>query len=216
MHILVISGSRNRQGQTARAISSICKGLEAGGATYEVIFLPELKLERCRQCDPSGDGQCTREGSCIVKDDFPTIVEKINKADAIVFATPVYFMDLSESMRGLLDRYRRVRFHRVIAGGGVSTPPTEPGKPVIALCYAGGMSGNGTTSCANKINEILQMCGFDVVDVILARRQNLEFKIPILELTGEWLATKPCSGPPLAPSERYWERSKTAGNDDKA
>ena len=216
MHVLILSGSRNREGQTARGINSICKGLDKGGATSEVLFLPELKLERCRQCDPSGDGLCTREGRCIVKDDFPTIIDKINEADAVVFATPVYFMDLTESMRGLLDRYRRVRFHRVIAGGGIGAAPAERGKPAIAYCYAGGMSGNGTTSCANNINGILGMCGFDVVDVILARRQNLEFKIPILELTGEWFATKPTSGPPLAPSERYWERSESTDDDDKA
>jgi hypothetical protein len=38
-------------------------------------------------------------------------------------------------------------------------------------------------------------CGFDVVDMIPVRRQNLEFKLPLLELTGEWLASKPASGP---------------------
>ena len=59
------------------------------------------------------------------------------------------------------------------------------------------MSGNGTVSCANNLYAILNSCNFDVVDVILARRQNLDFKIPILELTGEWFAAKPTSGPPL-------------------
>lgn len=200
MHVLAISGSRNREGQTARGIYTICKGLETGGATSEVVFLPELKLERCRQCEPSGDGLCTREGRCIVEDDFQTIVEKMNEADAIIFATPVYFLDITESMRGLLDRYRRVCFHNIIAAGGIGATPGQPGKPVIAYCYAGGMSGNGTISCANNLCEILSFCNFDVVDVILARRQNLEFKIPILELTGEWFATKPTSGAPLPPS----------------
>jgi hypothetical protein len=41
---------------------------------------------------------------------------------------------------------------------------------------------------------MLPECGFDVVDMIPLRRQNLEFKLPILELTGEWLVTKPTSG----------------------
>ena len=35
MHVLVLSGSRNREGQTARGIKSICKGLDTGGATSE-------------------------------------------------------------------------------------------------------------------------------------------------------------------------------------
>jgi len=33
-------------------------------------------------------------------------------------------------------------------------------------------------------------CGFDVVDMIPVRRQNLKFKLPLMELTGEWLASK--------------------------
>ena len=44
-----------------------------------------------------------------------------------------------------------------------------------------------------------QTCGFDVVDMIPVRRQNIENKIPMLELTGKWLATKPTSGPPFMP-----------------
>ena len=202
MQILVLSGSRNREGQTARAINSVCKGASAGGATNEVIFLPELKLERCRQCDPSGNGSCTFEGYCIIEDDFSAILDKVRAADAVVFASPVYFGDLTESMRGFLDRYRRVCFHRVMAGGEYSQTPAGPGTPAIILCYAGGMSGNGAISCAANMNAILQRCSFDIVDVILARRQNLDVKIPMLELTGKWLATKPTSGPPLRPQDR--------------
>jgi hypothetical protein len=70
--------------------------------------------------------------------------------------------------------------------------PTEQMTPAIGLCYAGG-SGNGTTNCAMNLERILQTCGFDVVDVIPARRQNLEAKLPIMELTGQWLVTKPSS-----------------------
>ena len=200
MQFLVISGSRNREGQTARAIHSICKGADNGGAVIEVIFLPELKLERCRQCDPDGNGLCTREGYCIIQDDFPDILEKMKAADLIVFASPVYFHDLTESMKSFLDRYRRVRFHRVIARGGLRAPSGGSGTPVAVYCYAGGMSGDGGVSCAANMNGILQMCGFDVVDIFLARRQNLEMKMPMLEKTGEWLATKPTSGPLLIPS----------------
>jgi NAD(P)H-dependent FMN reductase len=202
MQILILSGSRNRRGQTARAIKAIQKGIAEGKGKSEVIFLPELKLERCRQCDPSGDGPCTREGYCIIQDDFADIMEKMKAADLIIFANPVYFNDLTESMKSLLDRYRRVRFHWVISGSGAGVPSGEQETPVAIYCYAGGMSGNGAVSCAANMNGILQMCGFDVVDIFLARRQNLEMKIPMLELTGKWLTTKPTSGSPLIPPRR--------------
>jgi multimeric flavodoxin WrbA len=198
MQILILSGSRNREGKTAGAIKTMQKGIAAAGGESEVIFLTEQKLERCRQCDPDGWGQCRREGSCIIEDDFPSIVKKIKAADVVVFANPVYFGDLSESMRGFLDRLRRTRFMRPGPGGRPAGPFPRGGKPAVGLCYAGG-SGNGTISCAASLERILQFSGFDVVDMIPLRRQNYEFKLPILEMTGKWLVTKPDSGPPFVP-----------------
>ncbi|MEE8397969.1 MAG: flavodoxin family protein [Desulfobacterales bacterium] len=191
MQILILSGSRNRKGQTARAINGICKGISDSGGRCETLFLTELTLERCRQCDEDGWGLCRREGRCVIEDDFPSIVDKIASSDVIVFANPVYFGDLSESMKGFLDRLRRTLFPKMMAAMGQGSSPGEA-KPVVGLCYAGG-SGNGTTSCCMILERTLQTCGFDVIDMIAARRQNLDAKIPILELTGKWLVTKPTS-----------------------
>ena len=206
MQILVLSGSRNRQGKTAQAINAILKGLTKAGGNSESVFLTELTLEKCRQCNDDGWGDCRSKGQCIIEDDFTSIVEKIEAADVLVFATPVYFGDLSESMRGFLDRFRRTRFFRRLAASqGVpgSSPFGKGDTPAIGLCYAGG-SGNGTISCCVNMERILQTCGFDVIDIIPARRQNLGVKLPILELVGEWLVTKPTSGPwpPPSPSSR--------------
>ncbi len=201
MNILILSGSRDREGQTARAINALCKGIAEGGASFEMVFLTELDLERCRQCDADGWGLCRREGRCVVEDDFPSIVSKIEAADVVVFANPVYFGDLSESMRALLDRYRRITHLKLIsAGRSPSAFPQGGGIPAIAICYAGG-SGNGPINCCASLERVLQTCGFDVVDMIPARRQNLEHKLPVLEMTGKWLATRPTSGPPFIPPQ---------------
>ncbi|MBU4317854.1 MAG: flavodoxin family protein [Proteobacteria bacterium] len=199
MQILILSGSRNRNGQTARAIQAITKGISEAGGQSETLFLPELSLERCRQCDPDGWGLCRHEGRCVIEDDFSSATDKVKAADVVVFANPVYFGDLSDSMKCFLDRIRRVVFFKMISGGrGASS---EFAKPAIGYCYAGG-SGNGTTSCSANLERILQTCGFDVVDMINARRQNLDAKIPMLELTGRWLVTKPASGPRFVPPGR--------------
>ncbi len=196
MQVLVLSGSRNQQGKTARAINAILKGVAKAGGNSESIFLTELALEKCRQCNDDGWGDCRSKGQCIIEDDFASIVEKMKAADALVFATPVYFGDLSESMRGFLDRFRRTRFiRRTPVGQDVpELPAYGRSTTAIGLCYAGG-SGNGTISCCANLERILQTSGFDVVDMIPARRQNLEIKMRMLELVGEWLVTKPTSGP---------------------
>jgi hypothetical protein len=46
---------------------------------------------------------------------------------------------------------------------------------------------------------VLQICGFDVVDMIPVRRQNIDMKLPMLEHVGKWLVTKPTSGPLVTP-----------------
>jgi multimeric flavodoxin WrbA len=186
MKAFMISGSRNPEGRTARCAQAIARGLAKSGGKSEIVFLPTLKLERCRQCEADGWGICRREGRCIIEDDFALLVEKLLAADVAVFLNPVYFRDLAESMRCFLDRVRRLKFMQ----------PERPmnGKTAIGVCLAGG-GGGGSPAAGYILENILQMCGFDVVDMINVRRQNIDIKIPMLEMTGEWLATVPTSGP---------------------
>ncbi|MFA6568729.1 MAG: flavodoxin family protein [Victivallales bacterium] len=183
MKILSISGSRNPNGQTEEAVGAMIKGVTRAAATAEQILLPPLRIERCRQCDDNGWGVCRTEGRCIIEDDLSAIVAKIRFADAIIFSTPVYYSDLSESLRTFLDRLRRKCSHKK---GRVSLA----GKPVIGICVAGG-GGVGAADCCVNLEKILSTCGFDVVDIIPVRRQNLENKKEQLSIAGEWLARMP-------------------------
>ena len=186
MYILAILGSRNPKGRTAQAAHALLQGASQTGSTIETVFLTEKKIERCRQCEDSGWGLCRREGHCVIEDDFAAVVEKIKEADAVVFATPVYFSDLSESMRAFTDRLRRTCMHEA-GGRGIGD------KPAVGLCVAGG-GGGGAPSCTVNLEKVLGRCGFDMVDMIPVRRQNLEIKKAILGIVGGWLTTAPSSG----------------------
>ena len=182
MKLLVVSGSRNRKGQTGRAAAALTEG--AALAT-ESVFLPELHIERCRQCEDDGWGLCRDGQQCVIEDDFASVVEKVRQADVVVFATPVYFSDLSESLRAFLDRLRRICIH----GGKADRIQA---KPAAGVCVAGG-GGGGAAKCAVSLENVLLTCGFDVVDMVPARRQNLAAKLEVLHAVGKWLATKPSS-----------------------
>lgn len=186
MKVLAVVSSRNPEGRTASATDALLDGVASAGEQGEKIFLTELQIERCRQCEKTGWGICREEGRCVIEDDFAMVVDKIREADAFVFATPVYFSDLSESMRAFLDRLRRTTMH---AEGRKNIA----GKPAVGLCVAGG-GGGGAPLCAGSLDKVLGRCGFDVVDMILARRQNLEMKKGVLKLVGKWLSAGPSSG----------------------
>lgn len=179
MNILVILGSRNPNGQTASAAEALLAGAAESGATGEQIFLPKLAIERCRQCDDNGWGICRSEGRCVIEDDFASVVDKIESADAVAFANPVYFGDLSESLRAFLDRLRRTCMHE-------SGKARVAGKKAVGICAAGG-GGGGAPFCVFSLEKVLSICGFDVVDVIPARRQNLDMKCEVLRTVGKWL-----------------------------
>ena len=185
MKTVMICGSRNPKGQTARAANAILEGVTKAGGGVERVFLPALQLERCRQCNDDGWGRCRQEGQCVIDDDFAGIVRTITDADAVVVATPVYYSDLSESLRAFTDRLRRICTHK--AGSG----PVS-GKPVAGVCVAGGGGGGAPAGCVS-LEKVLSSCGADVVDMIPVRRQNLEAKRPVLERTGQWLASLPQS-----------------------
>ncbi len=180
MNVAIILGSRNLDGQTARAAKALLQGIEDAGGEGEMIFLPQLAIERCRQCDDSGWGTCRTEGRCVIDDDLATVVDKLADADAAAFANPVYFSDLSESLRAFLDRLRRTCMND-------DGKKRIEGKRAVGICVAGG-GGGGAPSCCASLEKVLQRCGFDVVDMVPARRQNLELKLGILRETGKWLA----------------------------
>ncbi len=183
MRVIVIMGSRNPEGQTGQAAAAYIEGLKNGDATVEQVFLPKLEILRCRQCRDDGWGQCIEEGVCCQKDDFASVVDKIRAADAVVFATPVYYGDLSESLRALLDRLRRICINE-------KGRPGIYGKLATGICIAGG-GGGGAPNCAESLQRVLHHINLDVVDVIPGRRQNLDLKKEVCRISGKWLAGHP-------------------------
>ena len=192
MKVVAVIGSRNPEGRTALAARALTDGMAASGAEVETVFLTELKLERCRQCNADGWGICRTEGRCIIDDDFEALEQKLDKADAAVFANPVYFGDQSESMRAFLDRLRRINWMVMQERG-----KTKLFKPVIGINMAGG-GGGGTETASAMLKKVLTTCGFEVIDMINVRRQNFDVKLKTLRSQGEWFPEYVTSG--------EWER----------
>jgi multimeric flavodoxin WrbA len=180
MDILIINGSRSLKGQTAQAAGAFMDGAVRQGATCQQSFLPRKRVERCRQCGDDGWGICRTQGKCVIDDDFAALVENIRQAGAVALATPVYFGDLSESLRAFLDRLRRTCMHPDGKTG-------IQGKPAVGICVAGG-GGGGAPACTVSLERVLATCGFDVVDMVPVRRQNLQSKLEVLRAIGKQIA----------------------------
>lgn len=176
--LLIISGSRNPDGQTAQAARGLAEGFIAAGGQVETVYLPTLDIQRCRQCNNDGWGECTARGVCCINDDLHSVASAMRKSDAVAFANPVYWSDLSESLKAFLDRIRRICRHDDGAAGIRE-------KKVVGVCVAGG-GGGGSYQCTREMEWVLSTSGMEVLDIVPARRQNLSMKVETLRITGRW------------------------------
>ena len=178
MKIIAIQSSPNTDGLTAKTAKMVLRGAESEGATVELVNLNETIIKPCIACD-GGWGKCRREGICIIDDEFQSLRDKIHAADAIVFATPVYWGDLSESAKLLLDRLRRCEVKGEFK--------TLNGKIALGIASAGG-SGNGCVKALLHLEDYIRRVGFTVFDLVTVTQASKEHKLEMLEKAGHRLA----------------------------
>jgi multimeric flavodoxin WrbA len=178
MKCLAIQTSPNTDGLTANLAQKVLNGFKSEGGEVELINLNHMDIKPCKACE-RGWGTC-RNGNCILVDDFQNIREKIGEADALVFVTPVYFGDLSESARRFLDRLRRTE--------AFSGRNTCHGTRVIGITAAGG-SGNGAAGALYNLENYFKRIGFEIVDLVTVTKYSKDHKFQMLEQAGKRLAS---------------------------
>ena len=125
-NVLIISTSL-RGGSNSELLAKECaKGAEEAGNRVELLSLKGKKIQYCIGCL-----SCIKTGKCVQKDDAPEIMEKLRRADVLVFATPIYYYEMCGQMKTLLDRmnplyssdyaFREVYMIATAADGGDST-----------------------------------------------------------------------------------------------
>ena len=113
--IVVISGSPVREGNTDIFLSTIMNTAEKKGLQTDVVNLSNLTIKNCIHCNFCLSKQKT-DRYCSLKDDAQQVYRKLENADIILLASPVYFMRTSGMMATFIDRLRVFIFGN-IAGG---------------------------------------------------------------------------------------------------
>jgi Multimeric flavodoxin WrbA len=108
MKVLVIMGSP-RKGNTYQAAKKIEKFMQSlGDVEVEYLMLKDANLSQCRGCFV-----CTMEGEdhCPFKNESSAIEQKMHDADGVIFAAPVYGMNVPALMKTFIDHFSYI-FHR--------------------------------------------------------------------------------------------------------
>ena len=109
MNILILSGSPRKGGNTELLAEAFAKGATAQHHV-EMVSVRDYKVNPCLGCNA-----CFKtDGICAQKDDMVLIYEKMNQADMLVIASPVYFYGISAQLKAIIDRFHnpiRDSFH---------------------------------------------------------------------------------------------------------
>ena len=103
--VLILNGSPRKNGNTAYLIGKAVEGILCAhpDAEIETVALDSLKISPCRSCDG-----CRREDRagkyCVVRDDMAPLYDKAVNADAIIFASPIYWFNMTAQTKLFMDR----------------------------------------------------------------------------------------------------------------
>ena len=97
--VLIVSSSPRAGSNSEALATAFAKGAQEAGHEAELISLRDKTVGFCRGCFA-----CQETQRCIIRDDADVIREKALTADVLVFATPIYYYEMSGQLKTLLDR----------------------------------------------------------------------------------------------------------------
>ena len=99
MKVLIINGSPRTGGNTAIALEEMIRIFEAEGIGTENVQIGGQVIRGCVAC-----GYCAKNGKCAFDDLVNELAPKLEEADGVVLATPVYLASANGTLISLLDR----------------------------------------------------------------------------------------------------------------
>ncbi len=97
--VLAFVGSARRGGNTDLMVSEALLAVRSCGATARRIRLADLDMRPCMGCMRCSRGRCRTHA-----DDMEAVLDQMLEARSLLFATPVYFWNVSGLMKTLWDR----------------------------------------------------------------------------------------------------------------
>ncbi|MBQ0079874.1 MAG: flavodoxin family protein [Eubacterium sp.] len=99
MKVLILNGTARPNGNTVIATREMTKVFEAEGIEVEEILVGKMDIRGCISCDT-----CCETGVCAINDIVNEVAPKLEEADGLVLASPVYYASANATLTALLDR----------------------------------------------------------------------------------------------------------------
>ena len=155
MKVSAFLGSPRMGGNTEILVQEVLNGAVAEGAKLTLVNLNEKNIRGCQACMA-----CRKTHRCALADDMQELYPLVQKADAIVIGTPIYFFQMTSQTKGFLDRLFCLY------------NPDNPrligrGKPAVLVVTQGAEAGVFKDYIA-LTRHMLEFVGYNVLDTVVA------------------------------------------------
>ena len=99
MKVLLINGSPNANGNTARSLEEMLKVFEEENIETEVIHVGNKEIRGCCACQ-----SCYKTKQCVFDDLVNEVAAKFEECDGMVVGSPVYYASANGTLTTFLDR----------------------------------------------------------------------------------------------------------------
>jgi FMN-dependent NADH-azoreductase len=131
--VLILDGSTRKQGNTSALIQQFTEGVQSNSVDVEHILAKDLNIKYCNGCL-----RCNLIKRCSIRDDdWEDLSQKINEADVLVFASPIYFHYLTAPLKNIIDRFRSFVHVQITETGLIHTPWNNWNKDFVLLLSLG-------------------------------------------------------------------------------
>lgn len=97
--VVVLSTSLRSNSNSELLAKSFTEGARDAGNDVEYISLKNKVIRFCIGCFT-----CQKTGHCVIIDDVAGIMDSVINADVVVWATPIYYYEMSGQMKTFIDR----------------------------------------------------------------------------------------------------------------
>ena len=131
--VLILDGSTRKLGNTSYLIKHFIEGAEQNTTKVEHVVAKDIEIKYCNGCL-----RCNLIKRCSIRgDDWEDLSTKINEADILVFASPIYFHYVTAPLKNIIDRFRSFVHVQITDTGLIHTPWKNWNKDFVLLLSMG-------------------------------------------------------------------------------
>jgi multimeric flavodoxin WrbA len=156
--VVILLGSPRREGNSAALADRIAAGASEAGAKVQTFYLHGMKIAPCSACEA-----CHKPGAkgCVIRDDMQRVYPELRAADAVVYASPIYWFTVSAQIKAAMDR--------CYALGGSEGYALAGKKIGLAFTFGGEDAfDSGCTNAIRTFQDAFRFVGAEIVGMVYA------------------------------------------------